>query len=290
MGVRGTPQLGAPLRDSSGEIIFADMRGDNRTLQIVSLNLDTWIETQLTQDPNANNSYPIAAPNGRWVAFQSNRDGDFDIYIMNTGGGQLQRMTFNTVNDRIAAWSPDGEWIIYTSDSEGDGLDELRRVSLDGQVDELILDNGQRIGHPRYSPDGRYIVFTIGPDPRNGATWEIGRLDTETDEVVLLTNNNVRDASPVYSPDGETILYITFDDSDNAIATMNSDGSNQQILYDTSGSDWAASYSPDGQYIVFTSNVTGDDQLYLMTAEGRSAQNITSDGGLYGSWIPPRSD
>jgi serine/threonine protein kinase len=290
IGVRGTPALGIPLRPVSGIVVFADARGDNQTLQIVSINLDNWIETQLTDDPDANNSYPIASPDGRWVAFQSDRDGDFDIYIMNRGGGQLQRMTFNEVADRIASWSPDGEWIVYTSDSEGNGTYELRRVSLDGLNDELLFNNGQRIGHPRYSPDSRYIIFTIGADPRNAGTWEIGRLDTETDELVLLTNNDVRDASPVFSPDGQTIMYITFDGSDNAIATMDINGNNQQILYDTSGSDWAASYSPDGQFIVFTSNLDGDDQLYLMTADGRSAQAITSDGGLYGSWIPPRAE
>ncbi|MDQ7034464.1 MAG: protein kinase, partial [Anaerolineae bacterium] len=194
VGVRGTPQLRIPLSAASGTLIFADIRGDNRTLEIVSLDLSTWTETQLTQDPNANNSYPIASPDGRWIAFQSDRDGDFDIYIMNTGGGQLQRMTFNEVSDRIASWSPDGQWIIYTSDPDGDGLYELRRVTLDGLTDELILNNGQRIGHPRYSPDGRYIIFTTGTDPRNAATWEIGRFDTETDEFILLTNNDTRDA------------------------------------------------------------------------------------------------
>ena len=291
VGVRGTPELGIPLREASGTLIFADIRGENRTLEIVSLDLDTWIETQLTQDPDGNNSYPIASPDGRWIAFQSDRDGDFDIYIMNRGGGQLQKMTHNDHHDRIASWSPDGEWIVYTSDPDGEGLYELRRVKLDFSTDEVILSNGQRIGHPRYSPDGRYIIFTTGSDPRNSGTWEIGRLDTETSEWILLTNNDVRDASPVFSPDGETILYITFDGTDNAMATMDINGDNQQILYDTTGSDWAASYSPDGRFIVFTSNVTGEDQLYLMTSEGRSAQSITSSGGLYASWIPqPASD
>ncbi len=130
------------------------------------------------------------------------------------------------------------------------------------------------------------MIFTVGPDPRNAATWEIGRLDLETDEYDLLTHNDVLDASPVFSPDGQTILYSTFDEVGNALATMDINGDNQHIIYDSSGSDWAASYSPDGQYIVVTSNVNGDDQLYLMTAEGRGAQAITSEGGLYASWIP----
>jgi TolB protein len=280
------------LRPVSGSIIFADIRpadvnGEEfRSLEIVSLNLDTWTETQLTQEPTANNSYPVASPDGRWIAYQSDRDGDFDIFIMNRLGGQQRRLTTNNHMDRLAGWSPDGQWIVYSSDEAGDELYTLRRVSVDGNNDEEILDTGQRMSHPRYSPDGRYLIFTMGPEPRDARTWEIARLDTETGELVTLTNNNVRDASPVFSPDGQSILYITYDSGSNAIARMDLDGGNARILYDTSASDWSAAYSPDGQYIVFTSNVSDQDQLYLMTAEGNSVQQITSGGGLFASWIP----
>lgn len=292
VGIRGTPELLPVLRPVSGTIVFADIRpasvnGEEfRSLEIVSLNLDTWTETQLTQEPTANNSYPVASPDGRWIAYQSDRDGDFDIFIMNRLGGQQRRLTSNTYTDRLAGWSPDGEWIVYSTDPTGDELYSLRRVRVDGSEDQEILNNGQRMSHPRYSPDGRYLVFTMGAEPRDARTWEIARLDLETNEVITLTNNGVRDASPVFSPDGQSILYITYDSGSNAIAQMNADGSNPRILYDTSASDWSAAYSPDGAYIVFTSNLSGEDQLYLMTADGGSVQQITSGGGLFASWIP----
>ncbi len=292
VGVRGTPELLPALRPVSGTIVFADIRpaevnGEEfRSLEIVTLDLDTWTETQLTQEPTANNSYPVASPDGRWIAYQSDRDGDFDIFIMNRLGGQQRRLTSNTHADRLAGWSPDGQWVVYSTDPAGDELFSLRRVSVDGSTDESILDNGQRLSHPRYSPDGRYLVFTMGPEPRDARTWEIARLELETGELVTLTNNDVRDASPVFSPDGESILYITYDGGSNAIARMDVDGSNARILYDTSASDWSAAYSPDGQYIVFTSNVSEQDQLYLMTASGNSVQQVTSGGGLFASWIP----
>lgn len=294
VGERGTPELLNTLRPVTGIIVFADHRGENNTLEIITLNLDTWIETQLTQEPFGDNSYPVASPDGKWIVFQSDRDvtgdgvpDDFNIYLVNPLGGQLQRLTFNDVTDRLATWSPDGNWIVYSNDVRGDGTYDLRRVRVDGNGDELLFSNGQRNSHARFSPDGRYLIFTTGHDPRDGGTWEIGRLDMETKEFVLLTNNEVRDASSVFAPDGNSILYITFnpETSSNAIATMDIDGNNKRILFDHEGQEWSANYSPDGQYIVFTSNRTGVDQLYLMTADGREVQQITSDGGLFASWV-----
>lgn len=296
VGERGTPDLLSSLSGVSGTIIFADARGDEPTLEIVSINLDSWAETQLTQDPFAESLYPVASPDGRWVAFQSNRDRDqsepennesYEIYIMNRGGGQLQRLTFNQQLDRLPAWSPDSEWVIYSTEVEANIFD-LRRVRINDRMDEVVLSNGLYNGHPRYSPDGQYIVFTMGANRLDAGTWEIALLEVATGDITLLTDNQVHDGSPVFSPDGQQILYITYnaDNQSFAIAEMNLNGSNKRILFDSDGSDWAANYSPDGEYIIFTSNITGEDQLYLMTADGLEVQQITQVGGSYASWIP----
>jgi serine/threonine protein kinase/Tol biopolymer transport system component len=290
VGVRGTPTLIPALRVVSGKLVFADIRGDDASLELVTLDLETWTETQLTSSANVNNSYPVPSPDGRWIAYQSDRDGDFEIYVMNTLGGQNRQLTVNTHRDRLAAWSPDGEWIIFSSDVRGDGMYDLRRVSFDGQVEEQVFSNGQRNSHARYSPDGRYLIFTTGGDPRDAATWEIARLDLQTGTTRLLTDNDVRDASPVWSPDGSRVLYITFDGISNAIASMTPDGTDRRLIYNSEGNDWAASYSPDGQYIVFTSDIQGRDQLYLLAINGDAVQQITNAGGLYGAWIPTRND
>ena len=287
VGEGGTPVLLSTLRSVSGSIVFADERGEAPTLEVITLNLDTWIETQLTQEPFANNQYPIASPNGRWIAFQSNRNDNFEIYIVNRGGGQLRRLTFNDAFDRLPAWTPDSEWVIYSSEVSENVFD-LRRVNISDGTDELVLSNGMYNGHARYSPDGRYIVFTRGTTRLNAETWEIVLLEVETGIITTLTDNAVRDASPVFSPDGSRILYITYnlENQSSGIAEMNFDGSDKRVLFDSTGVEWAASYSPDGEYIVFTSNFTGDDQLFLMTADGQEVQQITTTGGNYASWIP----
>jgi serine/threonine protein kinase len=285
----GTPELLRSLRDVSGTIVFSDIRGENNTFEVVTLDLDLWIETQLTQSPNANSSYPIPSPDGRWIAFQSNRDSesDYDIYIANRGGGNFQKMTFNDAWDRLAAWSPDGQWLLYSSESS-DGIFDLRRVKLDGTSDELLYSNGGYNAHPRYSPDGRYLIFTSGTSQNSGTSWDIVRLELENENLVNLTNNNSKDSSAVFSPDGQLILYVTYNEESrsDALAIMDINGNNQRILFDSTGNEWAASFSPDGRYVIFTSDITGEDQLYLLNLESGDAQQITTTGGSYATWLP----
>lgn len=158
---RPVPTLRPNLRGVDGELVYTSRRIIDGTpyFQIVRLDLTTWRETLLTEHPS-DNTYPMASPDGRWIAFQSNRAGNFDIYVMNTVGGQLTRLTSNPYTDRIAGWSPDSAWVIYSSDVRQDNTFDLYRTRPDGSETELVYSNNQRKSHARYSPDGRYIVFT----------------------------------------------------------------------------------------------------------------------------------
>jgi serine/threonine protein kinase/Tol biopolymer transport system component len=292
VGVRGTPTLQPGLEAVTGKLVYYDQRFDSNdkgSFEVVSLNIDTWIDTQLTSDLSEN-TYPQPSPDGRWIAFQSNRDGDYDIYVVNIVGGQLRKITENSVWDRLPTWSPDSQWIMYSSDVRGDGTFDLYRIRIDGSDNQLIFSDGWRNSHVRYSPDGQSIVFTSGVDLRDANTWEIVLYDLQTKQKTLLTQNDIRDSSPSFSPDGEQILFITTIGDDTAVANMNLEGTDRHILYDGVGNEWAASYSLDGQFIVVTSNVDGQEQLFLMEADGSNVQQITSAGGAYASWIPEISD
>ena len=58
---------------------------------------------------------PVVSPDGKYVAFASDQDGDFEIYLANVFTGERQRVTDNEVDDRYLVWSPDGKWISYQS-------------------------------------------------------------------------------------------------------------------------------------------------------------------------------
>lgn len=294
VGVRGTPTLNAGLRAVTGSLVYFDRRFDEQergSFEVVTVNFRNWTDTQLTSDLS-DNTYPAPSPDGRWIAFQSDRDGDFDIYIVNVVGGQLRKITNNDVWDRLPSWSPDGQWIVYSTDVRGDGTFDLYRIRFDGTGNEAIFSNGQRNSHARYSPDGNYLIFTTGTDLLDARTWEIALLDMNTlQPPTMLTKNDVRDASPVFSPDGERIMFITTIGDDNAVATMNREGTDRRIIYDGPGNEWSATFSPDGQYIIVTSTLEDtEDQLFLMEVDGSNVQQITSNGGSYASWIPEIED
>jgi WD40 repeat protein len=70
----------------------------------------------LTPDTAAYNDLdPAVSPEGKRIAFASDRDGDFEIYLANVSTGAVQRVTDNAVDDRKPTWSPDAKWISYKS-------------------------------------------------------------------------------------------------------------------------------------------------------------------------------
>ena len=169
--------------------------------------------------------------------------------MANRFGGQLRRLTENTVWDRLPAWSPDGDWIIYSSDTRRDQTLDLYRTRLSDGERQLVYSDQWRNSHARYSPDGKHIVFTAGPSVRDASTWEIRLIERETGASKLLTDNAVRDASPAFSPDGQRIVYVTNVGGARALASMDLAGGDRRILYTGPGSVWSANYSPDGRFL-----------------------------------------
>ena len=74
---------------------------------------------QLTDNDDADGS-PSWSPDGQRIAFDSNRDGDWELYVMNADGSEVRKLTQNDGSDYYPAWSPDGQRIAFQSDRDGD--------------------------------------------------------------------------------------------------------------------------------------------------------------------------
>ncbi|MDX1994775.1 MAG: protein kinase [bacterium] len=265
-------------------VYFAERDGN---FDLFLYNIENGTERQITENENAD-TYPMPSPDGQRFVFMSNRDGDFDIYLIGRDGTNLQRLTDNDVNDRLPTWSPDGEWIVWSSDTRGDGNHDLYRMQVgeDGTVGqvELLLTNGLRNSHARYSPDGRFLVFTSG-DKDDATRWEIMTMEIESGELRTLTDNDMRDASPSFSPDGETIIYATDGEGRAAIANVPFAGGESRVIFDGPGYEWGMSYSPDGQFVLFNSEVDGEAVIFLMRADGSDVNALPTLGGFYPNWV-----
>src|SRR4051812_39109632 len=122
-----SPYMTEPsLSPDRKEIVFVS-GGD-----IWSVQAEGGIARLLVSHP-ATESKPLFSPDGKYLAFNSNRTGNGDIYILDLASGGLRRLTFDDVNEQPDAWSRDGKWIYFTSNSRDiAGMGDIYRVAATG--------------------------------------------------------------------------------------------------------------------------------------------------------------
>src|SRR5829696_4754394 len=91
------------------------------------------------------------------IAFQSQRDGDPEVYVMNPDGTNQRRLTFDSLFDGEPAFSPSGEKIVFSS--YRDGNSETYIMNADGSLQTNLTNNAAFDGYPAFSPDGKKIAF-----------------------------------------------------------------------------------------------------------------------------------
>ena len=203
------------------------------------------------------------------IAFYSDRDGDYEIYLMNADGSSVTQLTYNPAFDGVPGWSPDGSRIAFNSDRDGD--DEIYVMDADGSnVTQLTYNSADDVV-PRWSPDGRSIAFYSDRDGEE----EIYVMDADGSNVTQLTYNFAEDYDPSWSPDGERIAFHSDRDGDYEIYAMNADGSNATQLTYNSVDDAVPHWSPDGRRIAFHSDRDGDLEIYVMNADGSNVTQLT---------------
>ena len=98
----------------------------------------------------ARDIHPRFSPDGRSIAFSSDREGNMDVYVIPTSGGAVKRLTIHSADDTVLDWMPDGKGILFASQRGEDFMGKLYVVSIDGG---LAARCGQRHGSCR-------VVFT----------------------------------------------------------------------------------------------------------------------------------
>ena len=113
------------------------------------------------------------SPDGSKIAFVSDRDGNTEIYVINTDGSNPTNLTNNPSNDYFPVWSPDGSKIVYASELDGDM--EIYTMDDDGSNPTNLTNNLDSDLFPVWSPDGSKIVFVSskGEDLGEMVGWEI---------------------------------------------------------------------------------------------------------------------
>ena len=216
------------------------------------------------------------------IAFNSSRDGNYEIYIMNGDGTNQTRLTNNPAGDFQPSISPDGTKIAFSSDR--DGNTEIYTMNADGTNQTRLTNNTTGDGSPTWSPDGAKIAF----ESKRDGKYQIYTMNADGTSQTRLTSNSANDNSPAWSPDGTKIAFCSDRDGNNEIYVMNADGTSQTRLTNNSATDINPAWSPNSSKISFLSTRDGSPQVYVMIADGTGQTRLTDTASFnyYSSWSP----
>ena len=168
--------------------------------------------TQLTDDPG-NDVMPTLSPDGRSIAFASDRGGNWDIYLMDANGGPAVQLTHDRTHDLHPSFSPDGKRLVYCSFGERTGQWEMVVIDIDNPATKQYLGHGL---FPQWSPADDTIVFQRARE--RGTRWfSIWTVELNTDgeagsPTEIAWSSEHACITPSWSPDGSAVVFCTVGD------------------------------------------------------------------------------
>lgn len=221
---------------------------------------------------------PKYSPNGRWIAFTSDRGGGDNVWVMDRNGGDLKQVskeTFRLLSQ--PSWTPDSEFIVarkHFSSRRSLGAGEMwlyHRSGGEGLQLTKKRTEQKDTGEPAFSPDGRYLYFSDDSTPGgvfeyskdvNGQIYVIQRLDRKTGEIEPYITGPGGSIRPTPSPDGKSLAFIRRVRYKSVLYVMDIASGRETPVYDGLDRDmqetWAIhgvyptmAWTPDNKAVVF---------------------------------------
>ncbi len=170
--------------------------------------------TRITSTP-AVESDPCFSPDGKWIAFTSNRSGSNSVYVVSIEGGAPKRLTWHPSSSQVRGWSVDGKRVLFASSRETapSGYNRLWTVSVDGGSAEMLTAQWGNDGS--FSKDGKHIVIdrisrwdSEWRGYRGGQNTPLIVLDLASNAEVLIPNKKTTDIKPIWLDD---MIYFISD-------------------------------------------------------------------------------
>jgi Tol biopolymer transport system component/serine/threonine protein kinase len=214
---------------------------------------------------------PTPIPTQNKIVFQSNRDGDFEIFIMDGDGGNQVQLTNNDVDDNYPAVSPDGSQIVFQSYRDGNW--ELYAMNVDGTAPRRLTNDPAEDRLPTWSPDGQQIAFISDRD----GDFDLYIVNSDGSTLRQVTNtSDLREGHVSWSVDNRLVYNAgTWDDATWEIYTIDVNGQDRRRLTNNGVSDWSPEWSPDGRFILYLTVVGDDDPaIFIMNSDGGGARQL----------------
>ncbi len=224
-----------------GDIWTADENGQN--VQRLTVN-------------KARDAYPRFSPDGKWIAFSSDRNGNLDVFIIPSTGGTAKQLTHHSADDIVLGWTPDGSGVLFSSQRGEDFMGMLYVVSVNGGMPWRA---GPDMGNAAsFSPDGKRIAY----NPKGQVYWrkyyrgayatDVWIEDISAKKFSQLTDFDGLDSWPMWGKDG---IYFVSDRDGGGLTNIwrigDNGGKAEKVTSFKTGDVRFPSISSDGRVIVF---------------------------------------
>lgn len=269
-------------KGSSVAIVY--VTGQPGNMQIVTVGTGTLQMTYLT-DVKANNLFPAVSPDGRKIAFSSDREGVQHVCVMDADGKNVKQLTKGQEVCRAPTWSPDGKKIAFIRHVNG-ASPNIWMMDADGANANPITKGFEFMGDPAFSPDGKKIAYAAHKTGRNGFCMYVMDVDGTNHKQLSFEDNVFGMVYPAWSPDGKQIAY-----ADRTAAgalelfVCDAEGKNRKQLTKLGGQNSYAAWLPGGKQIVFFHADGGTTSVRVIDADGGNGKVIvdktssTAEGG-----------
>lgn len=233
----------------------------------------------------ANDFNPRFSPDGKWIAFTSNRNGNNDVYLIPSNGGEPRQLTYYSGDDQALYWTPDGKAIIISSNRGPNAYGSpLYRLPLDGAPPEPLAIGVARLGMMKQ--DGTMVAFNRAlPSTgvwrkafRGNSAPGITVMDVKTGQIVDITNIDMRDyrshcndVYPMWGADGMIYFSSERDGTYNIWRISPKGGTPQEVTHLKDGGVFFPTISPDGKKVIFQN----DFDLWTLDLPNGTPKKIT---------------
>lgn len=302
------PDLGAPARTATldvregtwmsldvspdGRHIAFDLLGDIYEIPIAGG------KARALASGHAWEMQPRYSPDGRHIAFTSDRTGGDNLWLLERDSGELRQITFEDfrlLNNPV--WSPDGNYLaarkhFTTSRSLGTGEIWLyhARGGQDNNGQQVVKRPGETFqkeqGEPAFSPDGRYLYFTLNTTPgdtfvyhqdSNTELFQIRRVELATGEVSTVAGGPGGAVRPTPSPDGRRLAYVKRVRAESRLFLMDLATGVERMIYPDLDLDMQETWAVHGLY---PNMAWTPDSRELVFWAGGKLRRLNADNGL----------
>lgn len=211
--------------------------------------------TRLTHS-NGKDTNAIPSPNGKQIAFTSDRDGSNQIWLMDTDGKNQRQLTKGTASHAWPQWSPDSKQLVVWS--EDNGVQSIHLIDVKTAKQKAIVNNAEKLDRPTFHPDGQTIAYAA----EEQGNWDIWLYHLANGHKTRLTNDPQMESNPLWSQDGLKLGYKvapstgTYNLTGQNFIRFEAGLNNPQIFqWDGPQSVQMNSWSPAGDKIAYTAEV-----------------------------------